>query len=257
MSSYDGKVVFVSGGTSGINLGIARRFAAEGARVAVMSRSQDKVDAAVAELGEHAIGFAADVREAAAVADALASTADRLGLIDVLISGAAGNFPAPAATMSANAFRTVVDIDLNGTFNVMRGAWDHLRKPGASIINLTAFQSWAPMPLQAHVCAAKAGIDQLTRTLAMEWGASGVRINSIAPGPIAGTEGMKRLAPTDSATEAVTQAVPLGRYGTTDDIAEAALWLCSDQASYVTGVVLPVDGGLSLGGSSAMSAAVN
>ncbi|NRQ48414.1 SDR family oxidoreductase [Aeromicrobium stalagmiti] len=256
MSSYDGKVVFVSGGTSGINLGIARRFAGEGAHVAVMSRSQDKVDAAVAELGEHAIGFAADVREPDAVAAALAATAERLGPIDVLISGAAGNFPAPAATMSSNAFRSVVDIDLNGTFNVMRGAYEHLRKPGAAIINITAFQSWSPTPFQAHVCAAKAGIDQLTRTLAMEWGPSGVRINSIAPGPIAGTEGMRRLAPTPEAEAATTAAVPLGRYGTTDDIAEAALWLCSDKAGYVTGTVLSVDGGLALGGSSALSSAI-
>lgn len=256
MSSYDGKVVFVSGGTSGVNLGIARRFAGEGAHVAVMSRSQDKVSSAVAELGEHAIGFAADVREPDAVAAALAATAERLGPIDVLISGAAGNFPAPAATMSSNAFRSVVDIDLNGTFNVMRGAYEHLRKPGAAIINITAFQSWSPTPFQAHVCAAKAGIDQLTRTLAMEWGPSGVRINSIAPGPIAGTEGMRRLAPTPEAEAATTAAVPLGRYGTTDDIAEAALWLCSDKAGYVTGTVLSVDGGLALGGSSALSSAI-
>lgn len=256
MHSYDGKVVFVSGGTSGINLGIAQRFAEEGARVAVMSRSPEKVAAAVALLGDDALGFSADVREAGPVAEALAATAEAWGPIDVLISGAAGNFPAPAATMSTNAFRTVVDIDLNGTFNVMRGAWEHLRKPGAAIVNLTAFQSWAPMPLQAHVCAAKAGIDQLARTLAMEWGGSGVRVNSIAPGPIAGTEGMRRLTPTDETVDALTAVVPLGRFGTADDIANAALWLCSDQASYITGVVLSVDGGLSLGGSSAMSAAI-
>ena len=148
------------------------------------------------------------------------------------------------------------EVKIDGTFNVMRGAYEHLRKPGAAIINITAFQSWSPTPFQAHVCAAKAGIDQLTRTLAMEWGPSGVRINSIAPGPIAGTEGMRRLAPTPEAEAATTAAVPLGRYGTTDDIAEAALWLCSDKAGYVTGTVLSVDGGLALGGSSALSGAI-
>ncbi len=256
MTSYAGKVVFVAGGTSGINLGIAGGFAAAGARVAVMSRSQDKVDAAVAALGDQARGFAVDVRTADAVADAFARTAAEWGPIDVLISGAAGNFPAVATEMSANAFKTVIDIDLNGTFHVMRGAWPHLRKPGAAVINISAAQSWLPTPLQAHVCAAKAGIDQLTRTLAMEWGAEGVRINSIAPGPIEGTEGMRRLAPNATAEKAWTDAVPLGRFGTTDDIAKAALWLCSDDASYVTGVVLPVDGGLGLGGSSAISAAM-
>lgn len=256
MGSYDGKVVFVSGGTSGISLGIAQAFAAEGARVAVLSRSQDKVDAAVALLGEGALGFAVDVREGDAVATALSSTAEAWGPLDVVISGAAGNFLAPAAEMSSNAFRAVVDIDLIGTFNVVRGAWPHLRKPGASIINITAGQSWMPTPLQAHVCAAKAGVDQVTRTLAMEWGHAGVRVNSIAPGPIADTEGMRRLAPTDEAAAATTRAVPLGRFGTTGDIANAALWLSSEQASYVTGVVLPVDGGMTLGGSSAFAAAM-
>ncbi|MFX7760046.1 SDR family NAD(P)-dependent oxidoreductase, partial [Acinetobacter baumannii] len=90
------------------------------------------------------------------------------GPLDVLVSGAAGNFIAPAEQLSSNGFRTVVDIDLQGTFHVMRAAWPHLRKPGASIINISAGQSWLPMPGQVHVCAAKAGIDQITRTLAME-----------------------------------------------------------------------------------------
>lgn len=255
-SEFDGKVVFVAGGTSGINLGIARRFAAEGAWVTVLSRSQDKVAAAVAELGPRASGHAADVRDAEAVAQAVASTAERRGPIDVVVSGAAGNFPAAVGEMSPNAFGAVVDIDLRGTFHVLRAAWDHVRKPGASVINITAFQSWSPTPFQAHVCAAKAGVDQLTRTAAMEWGPAGVRVNSIAPGPIQDTEGMRRLAPDEAAAEATTAAVPLGRWGTVDDIAEAALWLSSERASFVTGVVLSVDGGLALGGSSGLTTAI-
>lgn len=255
-SDFEGKVVFVAGGTSGINLGIARRFAAEGAWVTVLSRSQDKVAAAVAELGPRASGHAADVRDADAVAQAVTSTAQRHGPIDVVVSGAAGNFPVAVGEMSPNAFGAVVDIDLKGTFHVLRSAWEHVRKPGASIINITAFQSWAPTPFQAHVCAAKAGIDQLTRTAAMEWGPAGVRVNSIAPGPIQDTEGMRRLAPDGAAAEATTAAVPLGRWGTVDDIAEAALWLSSERASFVTGVVLSVDGGLALGGSSALATAI-
>lgn len=257
MNSYAGKVVFVAGGTSGINLGIAEGFAAAGAKVAVMSRSQEKVDAAVATLGDAARGFAVDVRDADAVADALSQTAADWGPIDVLISGAAGNFPALAAGMSTNAFKTVIDIDLNGAFHVLHAAFPHLRKPGATVINISAAQAWLPTSYQAHVCAAKAGIDQLTRTLAMEWGGEGIRINSIAPGPIEGTEGMRRLAPNVTAEAGWTKAVPLGRLGTTTDIAKAALWLCSDDASYVTGVILPVDGGLALGGSSAISAAMS
>lgn len=249
--NYQGKAVFIAGGSSGINLGIADAFAAAGASVAILSRRQEKIDAALAQLRRHggrAIGFAADVRDFDAVAAALADAATELGLLDVLVSGAAGNFIAPAEQLSSNGFRTVIDIDLQGTFHVMRAAWPHLRKPGASIINISAGQSWLPMPGQVHVCAAKAGIDQITRTLAMEWGPHGVRINSIAPGPISGTEGMARLAPNEASQAAWTRAVPLGRFGTLADISQAALWLSSPQAAYITGVVLPVDGGLALGG---------
>src|SRR5262245_24926753 len=115
----------------------------------------------------------------------LAAVVDAWGPVDVVVSGAAGNFLAPAASMSANAFKSVVDIDLLGTFNVLRASWPHLRKPGAAIVNITSANSWLPTPMQVHVCAAKAGIDQVTRTLAMEWGGAGVRVNAIAPGPIA------------------------------------------------------------------------
>jgi NAD(P)-dependent dehydrogenase (short-subunit alcohol dehydrogenase family) len=255
--SFKGKVVFVAGGTSGINLGIAEGFARAGARVAVLSRRQEKVDAAVAgleQLGAEALGFAADVREYEAIETALAATAQQWGPIDVLISGAAGNFLAPAAKLSANAFKSVVDIDLLGTFNVLRAAYDHLRKPGASVINITAPQAWQPMPYQVHACAAKAGVDQVTRTTAMEWGPAGIRVNGIAPGPIADTEGMRRLAPTEAIAQAVMRSVPLGRMGRVDDIARAALWLSSEDADYVSGVILPVDGGWSLGGASGMTA---
>lgn len=257
--NYSKQVIFIAGGSSGINLGIAEAFAAAGAHVAILGRSQDKLDAATALLRRHGgevLGFAADVRDFDSVEAALVATAKQLGPIDVVVSGAAGNFLAPAANMSSNAFRTVVDIDLLGTFNVLRAAYPLLRKPGARIINISAGQSWMPTPLQAHVCAAKAGVDQLTRTLAIEWGRSGVRVNSIAPGPIEGTEGMARLAPTPKAHEAWTRSVPLGRFGQLEDISNAALWLCSSQASYVTGVVLSVDGGLALGGSGAITQAL-
>lgn len=248
--------VFVAGGTSGINLALAKRFAERGDRVAVLSRSPEKVAAAADALGEDSIGFAADVRDGDAVAEAFAAAAERWGPLDVVVSGAAGNFVAPAAEMSPGGFGAVVDIDLRGTFNVMRAAWPHLRKPGSSLVNITAAQSWLPTAGQVHVCAAKAGIDQVTRTLALEWGPSGVRVNSVAPGPIRGTEGMARLAPTAAAEDAWTRAVPLGRFGETEDIWNAVDWLTSAASSYVTGVVMSVDGGLSLGGSSAISSAM-
>lgn len=250
---FSGKTVFVAGGTSGINLGIAEAFARAGARVAVMSRNPEKVAAAVAVLRRHGVeacGFVADVRHYEAVSVALSEANAAFGPIDVLISGAAGNFPAPALGMSANAFKTVVDIDLMGTFHVLRLAYSHLRKPGACIINVSAPQAAIPMPMQMHVCAAKAGVDMITRVAALEWASAGVRVNSIVPGPIADTEGMARLASTPEATRQVAQSIPLGRYGTKQEIADACLWLASPMASFVTGVVLPVDGGWSLGGAS-------
>lgn len=249
---FSGKSVFVAGGTSGINLGIAEGFADAGATVSVLSRSQDKVDAAIANLegrGIKAYGAAVDVRNAEALAEALAKLAEQAEGFDVVVSGAAGNFPAPALGMSSNGFKSVVDIDLLGTFNVARHVFEHLRKPGASVINISAPQAYEPTPMQVHVCAAKAGVDMVTRVLAMEWGAMGVRVNSISPGPIDGTEGMKRLAPSESMREHTKKSVPLGRFGTPHDIAQAAMFLSSPLASYVTGVVLPVDGGWGLGGS--------
>lgn len=250
-SEFQGKTVFVAGGSSGINLGIARAFAQAGAKVAIASRSQERIDGAVAELKNHGgavLGFSADVRDPDAIAHALQQTHDAWGAIDVLISGAAGNFVAPALGMSAKGFRTVVDIDLNGTFHVLRAAHAYLRKPGASIINISAPQAVNPTLFQSHVCAAKAGIDMLTRVLAMEWGPDGVRVNGIAPGPIADTEGIRRLAPTPQDIDRMIGSIPLRRMGTTEEIADMALFLSSARAQYVTGAIIPVDGGSALSG---------
>jgi NAD(P)-dependent dehydrogenase (short-subunit alcohol dehydrogenase family) len=256
---FSDTTVFVAGGTSGINLGIAEAFAAAGARVAVMSRSTEKVDAAVTRLrslGPDATGATADVRDWEATSAALRHAHEAFGDIDVLVSGAAGNFPAAALSMSPSAFRSVVEIDLIGSFHVLRAAYSLLRKPGAVVINVSAPQAFLPMALQAHVCAAKAGIDMLTRVLASEWGGAGIRVNSVVPGPIEFTEGMMRLAPTPQAREMVTATVPTGRLGTPRDVANVCLFLASPLAAYVTGVVLPADGGWSLGGASTAMAAI-
>ena len=248
---FTGKTVFVAGGTSGINLGVAEGFARHGAKVAVLSRSQEKVDAAVAKLkeyGQDAAGFSADVRDAEAVANALKDAEAALGKFDVLISGAAGNFPAPALGISSNGFKAVMDIDVLGSFHVLRFGHQHLNAPGASVINISAPQAYVPMELQVHVCAAKAGVDMLTRVLAMEWGPEGIRVNSIVPGPIEGTEGMDRLAPTPEIKAKAAETVPLRRMGTTQDIANAALFLSSNLATYISGVIMPVDGAWSLSG---------
>jgi NAD(P)-dependent dehydrogenase (short-subunit alcohol dehydrogenase family) len=261
MQGFDFKdrCVFVAGGTSGINLGIAEAFAEAGAKTAVMSRSQARVDEAVRRLrafGGEVLGFAADVRNAEATLAALQAASESLGAIDILVSGAAGNFPSPALGMSPNGFKAVVDIDLLGTFNVLRNAHAFLRKPGAAIINVSAPQALLAMPLQAHVCAAKAGVDMLTRVLAIEWGGDGIRVNSVIPGPIEGTEGMARLAPTADAMQSVIGSIPLARFGTKQDVANLVLFLASPWASYITGAVIPVDGGWSTNGAGGLVPAV-
>lgn len=244
-----GKTAFVAGGTSGINLGIAKRFAELGAHVAVVGRNPEKAVNAAAEIGPDALGLSADVRVYAAIRGAMEQVVERFDKLDIVVSGAAGNFLAPTLGMSANAFRTVVDIDLNGTFNVFRGCYDLLNTPGASLIAITAGQAVNATPLQVHACAAKAGINQAVRVMAMEWGPD-VRVNGISPGPIAGTEGMSRLAPGQSADGGHQERIPLKRWGRIAEVAECAVFLCSPAASYVTGTILDCDGGSQLGDAS-------
>jgi NAD(P)-dependent dehydrogenase (short-subunit alcohol dehydrogenase family) len=247
----DGKVGVITGGGSGINLAIAKRFADQGAKVALIGRTKEKLDAASAEIsnsGGRATGHAADVRDYDALSAAIKAATDAHGKIDIVVCGAAGNFPATALGMSANAFKSVIDIDLLGTFNTCRAVFEHLRRPGASVINISAMQAFTPMPMQAHVCAAKAGVDMLTKCLAIEWGPEGVRVNSIAPGAVDDTEGMRRLAPTPEIRQQLTRAVPLKRFATKDEIADLAVFLSSEAANFITGAVVVCDGGQSLAG---------
>jgi NAD(P)-dependent dehydrogenase (short-subunit alcohol dehydrogenase family) len=246
-----GRTAVVTGGGSGINLSIARRYAEHGAKVALIGRTEEKLEAAAAQIrkdGGEASGHPADVRDYDALAGAIKAARDEYGEIDLVVCGAAGNFPAPAIGMSANAFKSVIDIDLLGTFNTCRAAYEHLRKPGASIISISAMQAFTPMPLQAHVCAAKAGVDMLTKCLAIEWGPQGVRVNSIAPGAVDDTEGMLRLAPTPEIRKEFTRGIPLQRFATKDEIADLALFLSSDAARFISGAVVVCDGGQSLAG---------
>ncbi|WP_304171785.1 SDR family oxidoreductase [Phenylobacterium aquaticum] len=245
-----GKVAFVAGASSGINLGIAQRLADAGAKVTIISRSAEKIAAAaktITDAGHEALGIACDVRDFAAVDAALATAVEKFGKIDIVVSGAAGNFVAPALGISPNGFKTVIDIDLMGTFHVLRASFQYLNRPGASLISITAPQGSRPSLYQAHVCAAKAGINMLTQCLAMEWGPAGVRVNAISPGPIAETEGMARLATTPEAEERVKSRIALRGYGEKIDIAEAVIYLSSDSGRYITGTIMNVDGGSELG----------
>lgn len=259
---FQGKTVFVTGGGSGINLGVARNFAALGAHVAICGRTQDKLDRAVSELstlnasvGGKTLAVVADVRDPAALAAAFARTQSDLGPIDVLVAGAAGNFLCPAEALSPNGFKTVIDIDLLGAFHAARESFEQLKATRGCIIFISAGQAFAPHAYQLHVGAAKAGIDNMMKNLALEWGRYGIRANSIVPGPIEGTEGMRRLSTPDNDTRN-KQAIPLRRYGQTDDIGQAAVFLASPLAAYITGTVLCVDGGSNLIGSALWNQAV-
>lgn len=244
-----GKVAFVTGGGSGIGAGIAQRLAAQGARVGLLGRRVEKLDAIAKEIrdaGGEASTHAADVRDFAALDAAVAACAERFGGLDVLVNSAAGNFLAPAAALSANGFRAVIEIDLCGTFNASRAAFAHLCKTRGAILSVTATQAHVPTPLQCHAGAAKAGIEKLTRDLALEWARFGVRVNAIAPGPIDETEGMARLAP--EGVGDLRARVPLGRWGSIFEVCEAVTFLLSPSAAWITGTTLLIDGGTSLVG---------
>ncbi len=249
-----GKTVFISGGTSGINLGIAKGFAAQGDKVLVFGRDLAKAEAAAKEIREETGGIAmagsADVRDMAAIRALFEHATEALGAPTVVIAGAAGNFMAPAVGISANGFKTVVDIDLLGTYNVFRAAFDFVVKPGASLIAITAPQAVQPLPQQVHVCAAKAGVNMVVKVLAMEWGQAGIRVNAISPGPIRGTEGVERMAPTEEDKIKWSAHTALRRFGTPSDIAQAAIFLSSANGSYITGTILDCDGGMKLGDAS-------
>jgi NAD(P)-dependent dehydrogenase (short-subunit alcohol dehydrogenase family) len=243
------KTAIVTGGGSGIGQRMAERFAEHGARLVLAGRKQEKLDAAASAIraaGGTAETAALDVRDYPAVEEALRRTHERFGEVDILLCAAAGNFPALVSGMSANGFKAVIDIDLIGTFNTCRAAYEFLRKPGASVMSISASHATTPIAAQSHVCAGKAGVELLMKTLAIEWGPAGIRANCITPGPTDDTEGMRRLAPTDEARSRVEQSVPLRRYGTKDELADLALFLCSEAASFVTGAVYCCDGGHSL-----------
>jgi 2,4-dienoyl-CoA reductase [(3E)-enoyl-CoA-producing], peroxisomal len=240
------QVAFVTGGATGIGKQICHVLGAHGARVTMASRKQENLEAAVAELrtaGVDASFGVCDVRDVQAVRSVIDTIVEDQGRLDIVVNNAAGNFPAPMSGISPNGFKAIVDIDLLGTYNVTRCAFDAwLSDHGGNIVNISAPFQQKGVVFQSHVAAAKAGVDSLTRTCAVEWGPYGIRVNAIAPGSIGGTEGVRRFA------EAVTGGDdrprnPLGLQGDGSDIAYLALFLCSPMARFVSGQVIAVDGG--------------
>jgi NAD(P)-dependent dehydrogenase (short-subunit alcohol dehydrogenase family) len=248
---FAGKTVFVTGGGSGINLGIARTFAGLGANIGICGRSQQRLDAAAAglrEIGARVSATSADVRMPDQLLSAMNASRDALGDIDVLICGAAGNFLVKGENLSFNGFKTVIDIDLVGSFNASRVAFDQLKRTRGSILFVTAPMAMMPHAYQAHVGPAKAGVEMLMKNLALEGGPYGIRSNSIIPGFVGDTEGMRRISSAEDSENFVIN-IPLRRMGVTQEIGEAAAFLASPLAAYITGTSLWVDGGQALSGS--------
>lgn len=244
---FDGKVVFVTGGAGTICRVQTEALVLLGANAVILGRNPAKTEKAAKEIatlrpGAKVLGIGnCDVRNIENLTAAVDRTVKELGRIDFVIAGAAGNFLSPFTSLSSNAFRTVTEIDLIGAFNTAKATYDQLREHKGHIIFVSATLHYKGLPFQSHAAAAKAGIDSLTKTLAVELGPMGIQSNGIAPGPIEGTEGFDRLVPEDIRQRSL-ELIPLGRLGKTVEIADATVYLFSPAASYVTGQILVVDG---------------
>ena len=243
-----GRTALITGGGTGIGLEIATVYARLGAAVMLVGRNEERVQDAAEGLnreGGQAAASKCDVRNYDEVKNAVDATVARFGSLDILVNNAAGNFVCPSAELSPNGFRTVIDIDLNGTFYGCHAAYPHLKasRHGGSIISIITMLGVTGWPGAVHAASAKGGILSLSRTLAVEWGGDGIRVNTISPGPIGDTEGVRRMYIESGKGDLAAKKTALGRFGRKADIANAAVFLGSDLANYVTGENLIVDGG--------------
>jgi NAD(P)-dependent dehydrogenase (short-subunit alcohol dehydrogenase family) len=236
--------IVVTGGGTGLGAEMARRFAGLGAHVHLLARRKEKLDevaASITAAGGKASAWSCDVREMAAVQEVAA----RIGPVDGLVNNAAGNFLAAAEDLSSNGFKTVVDIVLNGTFHCTSAFGRSMidSGKGGAIVNIVTTYAWMGSAFVLPSACAKAGVLAMTRSLAVEWAAYGIRVNAIAPGPVPTEGAFSRLLPDPSLEEAARNRVPLKRFGTPREIADAATFLICSQSGYVTGDCLTVDGG--------------
>ncbi|KAG6832508.1 hypothetical protein H0H93_013529 [Arthromyces matolae] len=241
---FKGKVLFCTGGGSGICKGMTEAIMRHGANAVIVGRKLDRLAQTAKELsditGGKCLPAKADVRDPKALREAVQKTMDAFGRIDFVICGAAGNFLAPISGLSENAFRAVVDIDTIGTYNTIKATLPHLRKTKGSYIHVSVTFLNSATPFQAHVSAAKAGVDALSAVLAVEEGPHGVRSNVISPGLTGDTEGYDKLTTKSGGFQFL---YPAGRVTDVKDVGNAAIFLFSDAASYITGQILSVDGG--------------
>ncbi|KAK4130075.1 NAD(P)-binding protein [Trichocladium antarcticum] len=258
---FANRVVFITGGAGTIGSAQTRALVHLGADACIIGRNVEKTEAAAKEIakvrsGARVLGLGGvDVRDFNSLNTAANRCVKELGAIDFVIAGAAGNFIAPISGLSPNAFKSVIDIDTIGTFNTIKATVPHLiasaaRNPnpnpasttGGRFLSVSATFHYTGMPLQAHVSAAKAAVDALMGSLALEYSPYGITANSLAPGAIEGTEGMSRLASSAMMSSDRGKMVPLGRWGRVRDIADATVYLFSDAGNYVNGTTLVVDG---------------
>jgi NAD(P)-dependent dehydrogenase (short-subunit alcohol dehydrogenase family) len=238
------KTFVITGGGTGLGAEMAKRFAELGARSVVLGRRKEKLDEVVAQIeraGGKAGAHACDVRDFAAVQE----VAGRIGQVDGLVNNAAGNFLAAAEDLSSNGFKAVVDIVLNGTFHCTSAFGRGMIEAGkgGAILNIVTTYAWMGSAFVLPSACAKAGVLALTRSLAVEWAAYRIRVNAIAPGPVPTEGAFSRLMPDPSLEEMARNRIPLKRFGTPREIADAAVFLMSDGAGYVTGDCLTIDGG--------------
>jgi 2,4-dienoyl-CoA reductase [(3E)-enoyl-CoA-producing], peroxisomal len=248
-----GQVALVTGGGTGIGLGIASCLATAGSAVVLASRKPEHLEPAAESLrarGAKVSTVRTNVREPEAVVRTVETVVGEYGRLDLLVNNAAGNFYAPSATLSANAWRAVVETDLYGTFYGCQAAYPVMKRQGGGrIVSISMTLHYRGWPLMAHATAAKAGVDALTRTLALEWAADGIRVNAVAPGPIP-TEGVRKAFTPPGGTADVpamdqyaARAIPLRRWGTPEDIGQMVTYLASPAGDWITGAIFVVDGG--------------
>ncbi|MBX6352516.1 MAG: 2,4-dienoyl-CoA reductase [Thermoflavifilum sp.] len=242
-----GQTVLITGGGTGIGKGIAVEAARLGANIVIASRKREHLDPAAQELqdlGAKVLALTLDVRDPDAVAQVFDTAVQHFGRVDHVVNNAAGNFICPAEKLSVNGWRAVVGIVLDGTFYMSQTAGKYWIREGlrGTITNIVATYAWGAGPGVVHSASAKAGVLAMTRTLAVEWGPLGIRVNAIAPGPIEGTGAAPQLWPTEEDRQRVLRGVPLGRFGRVEEIAHAACYLMSPYADYISGECLTIDG---------------
>jgi NAD(P)-dependent dehydrogenase (short-subunit alcohol dehydrogenase family) len=247
-----GQVAVVTGGGTGIGLAIATRLGSLGARIAIASRDSGHLEEGTAALrasGIDALAIQLDVRKPEQVDEMVERTVKHFGSLDILVNNAAGNFICRAEDLSPNGWNAVIGIVLNGTFYCSRAVGRYMiaRKRGGSIVSILANYVWTGSPGTIHSAAAKAGVLSMTQTLAVEWARHGIRVNAVAPGPIESAGAATQLWSTPDAIERITEMVPLRRWGTPGEIADAVTFLVAPQSGFITGEVLTVDGGARLG----------